>query len=178
MRAFVLLVLFCTAPAHAVLVTTSIGKYEISLRSSTVDVAFEDIQSQPWFRSAVLAEEFARAVDCALSCDPPGNVTYFFLHTLFIDNNLNGEPDVPIYEGFDWHYWNGAFVIRPGQIDEFLDRSTPELCDGNGNDGPVRSCSTVTYAVAKAVTEPSSMGLLLLFVSLLMMRRLSQRRLA
>ena len=154
-----------TGAVQAAIISTSIGDFELTKKTSTVDIALDEIQAQPWFGDRVLAEEFARATDCALVCDR----IYHFLTILRVQDSVD-EFGLDAVEGFQYYLWNGAFVYGPGLVDEFLDRSIPEFCDGNGF-GLIGGCTPVTYVVAHPVTEPGTFSVLAGLLGLIVMSK-------
>ncbi len=101
MKFFVVLLVVCAAnSANAVLISASIGTFEVT----TIEGKFEDfsqLTSQVWWGDADLASEFASLVGTSLGGNISGNSAlgpFFAFRTFF---NLS-NPEQELWEGRAW----------------------------------------------------------------------------
>ena len=132
MFALTLLLFSVCVPAHAVLITTSIGKYDVTLFPEDTYTNLKDtLDDQPWWNDPTLATEFASLVGDLLgtNCCGQGHLGPYF---------ATGD--------------NGSRVNAALWV--FLDSSAVH------NNGQTAVGNTRLYTQASSVPEPVSMALL------------------
>ena len=135
------------ASAHAVIISTSIGDYEVST-VLTDFASYEAVfESQVWWEDVSLAEEFAALTNTAFGTPNFGIYTPFFWYT---STDMTG-PCAGIGEPYAGVFWDN----RAGRVSP--------VCAASAPNGPF------TFAIAEAVyasvPEPSVLALFALGVA-------------
>lgn len=135
------LALYTPANAHAVIINTSVGDYEVSTLLTDFLSAEAILTSQVWWEDVTLAEEFAALTSTAFGTPNFGIYAPFFWYT----TTDSVGPCAGIGERYAGVFWND----RQGRVSP--------VCAANAPNGPY------TFAIAErvvtAVPEPSALAL-------------------
>ena len=126
--------------ANSAIVNTSIGRYDVTTILTSFNGSRNLLKSQVWWENVPLAEEFATLIGTTFGTPNLGIYAPFFWQT---DRDTTG-PCAGIREPYAGIFW-----------DHRAGRASP-VCAASAPNGPF------TFAVAKAVPEPSTMAILAL----------------
>lgn len=126
--------------SNAALVESSVGRYDVTTILTSFRASETVLKSQVWWENMSLAGEFATLVGTTFGTPNLGIYAPFFWYT---DTDTTG-PCAGIGEPFAGMFW-----------DHRAGRASP-VCAASAPNGPF------TFAIARSVTEPATVALLVL----------------